>query len=283
MASPITGATRLAAIIGSPVRHSLSPAIHNAAFEASGHDWRFVAFEVADGGGPGAIDAMRRLGIAGLCVTMPHKSDVAAVVDELDPAARALQSVNTVVLRDDGSTYGTSTDGAGFVDSVEAMDVDLTGRRVVVIGAGAAARSIVDAMGRAAIADLVVVNRTAAAAEAAAELAGLARVGTVDELADADLVVNTTSLGMAGTATANDVPVPVDLLRADLVVADIVYHPLETPLLAAARAVGARTVDGLGMLVHQAGRQQEHWTGVRPDPAVLRAAAERELANRSAT
>ena len=119
----ITGATRLAAVIGHPVQHSLSPALHNAAFDAAGLDWRFVAFDVVPGGATDAIAAMRALGIGGFAVTMPHKADVAAAVDEVDAAAAALRSVNTVVLRDDGSTFGASTDGQGFVDSVRAGDV----------------------------------------------------------------------------------------------------------------------------------------------------------------
>ena len=132
----ITATTRTVGVIGSPVRHSLSPALHNAAFAASGLDWRMLAFEVAPGQGAAAVAAMRALGIGGLAVTMPHKADVADAVDELDPAARALRSVNTVVLRDDGTTVGASTDGAGFVDSLTAAGYLVAGRRVVVVGAG---------------------------------------------------------------------------------------------------------------------------------------------------
>lgn len=276
--APISGATRLAAVIGSPVRHSLSPAMHNAAFEAAGVDWRFVAFEVPPGRAADAVVAMRTLGIGGFAVTMPHKADVAAAVDEVDAAAAAVRSVNTVVLRDDGSTLGASTDGAGLVEWVTVSGVELGGARVVVVGAGAAGRSIVDALGRAGVADVAVVNRSAAAAVAAAELSPVARVGTLDDLATATLLVNTTSVGM-GT---DDSPVAPGRLRPDLAVADIVYHPLDTALLRAARAVGAATIDGLGMLVHQAVLQQQLWTGVRPDAAVLRAAAEAELAARTA-
>ena len=105
-------------MIGSPVRHSLSPTLHNAAFAAAGLDWVMLAFEVAPGSGAAAVDAMRTLGIGGLSVTMPHKADVAAAVDVVDPAAAALGSVNTVVLRADGTTFGASTDGAGFVASL---------------------------------------------------------------------------------------------------------------------------------------------------------------------
>jgi shikimate dehydrogenase len=274
----ITGATRLAAVIGSPVRHSLSPVLHNTAFDSAGLDWRMVAFEVAPGDGAAAVAAMRALGIGGLAVTTPHKADVAAAVDEVDPAAHALRSVNTVVLRDDGSTLGASTDGAGFVDSLRADGVDVERARVVVLGAGGAARAIVDALGRAGAVEIVIVNRNPEHAAEAASLTPVARVGAPDDIAAADVLVNATTVGMGSDQS----PVDAGHLRADLVVADIVYHPLDTALLRAARAAGAHAVDGLGMLVHQAVRQQELWTGVSPDPVVLRAAAEAELASRLA-
>jgi shikimate dehydrogenase len=275
---PITGATRLAAVIGSPVRHSLSPALHNAVFEATGLDWRFVAFDVASGEAGQAVAAMKSLGIGGYAVTMPHKADVAATVDEVDPAAAALGSVNTVALRSDGSTFGASTDGAGFVESIRSSGLDPADIRVVVLGAGGAARSIIDALGRAGVADIAVVNRTGSSAERAAELASVARVGAEHDIEGADLLVNATSLGM-GT---DDLPVSTDLLRPYLAVADIVYHPIRTALLRAAGGAGATTIDGLGMLVHQAVLQQQLWTGQRPDAALMRAAAEAELAARSA-
>jgi shikimate dehydrogenase len=275
----ITGTTRLAAVIGSPVRHSLSPALHNAAFDAAGLDWRMVAFEVAPGDGAAAVAAMRTLAIGGLAVTTPHKADVAAAVDEVDPAASTLRSVNTVVLRDDGSTLGASTDGAGFVDSLRAEGVDVERARVVVLGAGGAARSIVDALSRAGVVEIVIVNRDQERAADAASLAAVARVGALDDIAAADVLVNATSVGMGN----DESPVDPGHLRDGLVVADIVYHPLDTALLRAARAAGAHAVDGLGMLVHQAVRQQELWTGVCPDPAALRTAAVAELSARLAS
>jgi shikimate dehydrogenase len=277
VSSVITGATRLAAVIGSPVRHSLSPALHNAVFEAMGLDWRFVAFEVSAGRAAEAITAMDVLGIGGYAVTMPHKADAARAVDEIDPAARALGSVNTVVLRPDGSTFGASTDGQGFVEAVLSSGRMLAGARVVVLGAGGAARSIVDALGRSGVADIAIVNRTRSAAEAAAELCPVARVGAPGDVEGASLLVNATSVGMG----LDELPIDPALLRPDLAVADIVYHPLDTALLRAAAVAGAATIDGLGMLVHQAVLQQQLWTGLRPDPALMRAAAEAELAARS--
>ncbi|MGA1438768.1 MAG: shikimate dehydrogenase [Ilumatobacteraceae bacterium] len=278
---PITGATRVAAVIGAPVRHSLSPALHNAAFAAGGLDWRFGAFEVAPGRGSEAVAAMRVLGIDGFAVTMPHKADVAASGDEGDVAARALRSVNTVVLREDGSTFGASTDGQGFVDSLLAAGLEMAGTRFAIIGAGGAARAIVDALGRAEVAEVVVVNRSAARIPDVVALAPMARPGTLDDVEAAEVVVNTTSVGMAGGGPSGEVPLDVARLHAGHTVVDIVYHPRRTALLTAAERVGADTIDGLGMLVHQAVRQQQLWTGIRPDPAVLWEAAEAELAGRA--
>jgi shikimate dehydrogenase len=271
-----TGATQLTAVIGSPVRHSLSPTLHNAAFAAEGLDWLMLAFEVARGSGAAAVEAMRTLGVRGLAVTMPHKTDVAAAVDVVDPAAASLGSVNTVVLRTDGTTFGASTDGAGFVASLSAHGIDPAGARITLLGAGAAARALIDALGRAGVADLAIVNRTAEHARQAAELATQARTGDVDDIRRADIVVNATPIGM-GT---DELPCDPALFGPHQIVADLVYHPLDTALLRAARDAGALALDGLGMLVHQAVLQHELWTGDRPDPAVMRAATEGELARR---
>ena len=176
----------------------------------------------------------------------------------------------------DGRLVGYSTDGDGFVDWLGACGVLVAGAEVVVIGAGGAARSVVDALGRAGAAGIAVVNRTASRALEAARLAAVGRVGTAADIGAAAIVVNATSVGM-GT---DELPLDPDRLRPGQVVADLVYHPLDTALLRAARGAGCTTVDGLGMLVHQAVRQQVLWTGVRPDPAVMRAAAESELARR---
>jgi len=268
--------TRVAGVIGWPVQHSLSPALHNAAFAAAGLDWVYGTFEVAPARATAALEALRVLGLGGLSVTTPHKEDVAAAVDDLSPAAHALRSVNTVVV-DGDRLVGHSTDGDGFVASLAAAAVDVTDLTVAVLGAGAAARSIVDALGRAGASSIAVVNRTAARAEEAAALAAAAHVGTSDDVTSADVVVNATAVGM-GT---DELPLDVAVLRSGQVVADVVYHPLDTALLRAATLAGCRTVDGLGMLVHQAVLQQVLWTGIRPDPAVLRAAAVAELTRRN--
>lgn len=274
----ISGRTRVAAVIGSPVQHSLSPALHNAAFQQLGLDWVYVAHEVAPGRAADALAAMRLFGIGGLSVTMPHKEDVAAGVDRLDPAAAALRSVNTVVPAGDGALVGYSTDGAGFVASLAAAGVVVAGSTVCLLGAGGAARAIADALARAGAAQVAVVNRTLERAESTAALAGaVGVVGTPTEVRAASIVVNATSVGMGDGA----LPCDPMLLHSGQWVADIVYHPRDTALLQAARAAGARTVDGLGMLVHQAALQQQLWHGLHPDVAVMADAAERELAART--
>lgn len=273
----------IAGVIGSPVGHSLSPAIHNAAFRAARLDWAYAAFEVPAGQAVAALDAMRTLGLGGLSVTTPHKVDVSTNVDELAPAAAALMSVNTVVRSDDGRLIGHSTDGDGFVDSLSAAGIDVAQAVVAVIGAGAAARSVIDALGRAGAASIAVVNRSAERAASAASLADVATVGSVDDIADAAIVVNATSLGMGAVGDDDaDLPFDTGVLGAGQVVADLVYHPLTTPLLRRAGAAGCVVVDGLGMLIHQAVLQQQLWTGRRPDPAVMRIAAMDELARRRA-
>jgi len=276
----IRASTRVAGVIGDPVRHSLSPVIHNAAFRALDLDWVYLAFPVPAGEGAAAVAAMRTFGLDGLNVTMPHKADVIPGLDRLSPAAEALRSVNTIH-RLGPDLVGESTDGIGFVDAlVRDEGFDPVGRRVVVFGAGGAARSIVLALGSAGVADIAVVNRTASRAEQAAALApeGVGRVGSEDDVDQADLVVNATSVGMAGTPEADAVLLDVRRLRPHQVVADLVYHPIRTPLLVAARERGAVAVTGLGMLIHQAAHAFRLWTGEDPPLEVMSAAALAALA-----
>lgn len=267
----ISARTRVAAVIGSPVAHSRSPRIHNAAFAAAGLDWTFAAFEVAPGDAARALDGMRALGLAGLSVTMPHKDAVADAVDERSDDAARLGAVNCVVPVGGGRLRGESTDGLGFVRSLADADFDPAGARCCVLGGGGAARAVVLALARAGAGTVTVVNRTAARAQAAAALAaGVGRVAAdVSEAGDHELVVNATSVGMR----SHEVPLDPSVLGAGQVVADLVYEPLETPLLAAARAAGCRTVDGLGMLVHQAALAFELWTGEAAPIEAMRAAA----------
>jgi len=263
----LTGATRLAGVIGDPVRHSLSPILHNAAFRACGLDWAYLAFEVAAGSGGAAVAAMRTLDLGGLSVTMPHKGDVAAAVDRLSPVARRLGAVNCVHWEGD-DLVGENTDGAGFLRSLaEDAGFEPKGRRCLVVGAGGAARAVVLALRDAGAQDIVVVNRSAQRAGEAAALAGpVGRVAGPDAagaaIGQADLIVNATPIGMEGhTSQGNRLPLDPGLIRPGRIVADLVYHPLRTLLLEAADSRGAVTVSGVGMLLHQAGLAFEHWTG----------------------
>lgn len=262
-------------MIGDPVRHSRSPAIHNAAFDALGLDWVYVALETPEGSAPAAVDAMRATGIRGLSVTMPHKAAVIASLDELTPTAERLGSVNCISRRGD-RLIGDSTDGPGFVAGLHAdFGLDPAGMRCVVLGAGGAARAVVLALADAGAASVGVVNRTTARGEAAAALAG-ARGASVppEAVATAELVVNATSIGMEGTGGAAGSPVDAALLGSGQVVAELIYHPERTALMDAAAAAGARTSNGISMLVHQAAIAFETWTG-EPAPLAVMAAAAR--------
>lgn len=284
----ISGRTRVAGVIGDPVRHSLSPVIHNAAFRALDLDWVYVALPVVAGGGADAVAAMRTLGIDGLNVTMPHKSDVARAVDRRSPTAEALGSVNTIHRLGD-ALVGESTDGEGFVTSLRLdAGLDPAGKRFLVVGAGGAARAVVHALGDAGAASVVVAARRAEMAERAASLAGggVGRVGSTDEAGDVDVVVNATPVGMGvvvpfdeRTPAPDVLPVDPARLAPGQLVADLIYDPAVTPLVAAARERGVAAVNGVGMLIHQAAIAFRLWTGEEPPLEVMSAGALAALAH----
>lgn len=274
--------TRTAAVIGHPVAHSLSPVIHNAAFAACEVDWVYLAFDVAPGGGAAAVEAMRTLHLGGLSVTMPHKAEVAGAVDRCTPAARCLGAVNCVAW-EQGELVGHNTDGDGFVDSLlPSLTRPLSDLRCLVLGAGGAARAVIVALAGAGAAEVAVCNRTPRRAETAAALAGA--VGSLvapPAARDYDVIVNATSLGMAGTSGSGMSPLDTAHLHEDQIVVDLVYNPLRTPLLSGAAARGATTLDGVGMLVHQAARQFTLWTGLDAPIAAMEAAARNGVAERT--
>ena len=263
--------SRVAAVIGDPVGHSRSPAVHNAAFAETGLDWIFTTFEVAAGGGVDALEAMRVLDLAGLSVTMPLKAEVAIAADEADDEVLALKAANCIVPLGNGRLRAVNTDADGFVAALEA-DAGITpeGRRVLLIGGGGAARAVAFGLAAAGAAEVGVVNRTAAAAAVTAGLAGAAgRVGDLDDIARADLVVNATSVGMGFDRS---MPCDPALIRPGQIVVDLIYEPLLTAWLAALRAQGVQAHNGLSMLVFQAAAAFELWTG-RPAPVdVMRGA-----------
>jgi len=284
----LTGHTRAAGVIGSPIRHSLSPAIFNAAFAAAGLDWAYLAFEVPEGAAGLAMAGVRALGLEGLSVTMPHKAAVIEGLDALSKDADALGAVNCISRRG-VLLHGDNTDGAGLLDALRLDEgIEVAGSRCAVVGAGGAGRAVARALGQAGAASIAVINRSPAPAELAVEVAGsTARVGTADDLETADLVVNATPLGMGVVvSTAGEPePLPFDVARLGTgqVVIDLVYHPAVTPLLAAARDQGLRTVNGLGMLIHQAAHAFRLWTSEDPPLEAMSAAAVAGLGHRDRT
>lgn len=272
----ITGTTQLAAVIGDPVRHSLSPVLHNAAFQAAQCDWAYVALPVHLNNVGAAIEGVRALGIGGLSVTMPHKAAVIAHLDRLDPVASELQAVNCIAW-DNGDLVGYNTDGAGFLAGFERdFGITVVNKCCVVIGAGGAARAVIQALGQAGAASVIVVNRTIATAEQAVELAGgVGVVGTSTDIADAEIVINATSVGMMPNVDAT--PLPLEVLQPHQLVADLIYHPVETKLMTVAQAKGCQVANGLSMLIGQAGVAFEHWTKVPAPIAAMEHAAKQHL------
>ena len=272
--------TTRAFVIGHPIAHSRSPLIHGTWLKEHGIDGSYGAIDVAPEALPAFFDRLRTGEFAGGNVTIPHKETVFALCDTVDPLARRIGAVNTLVV-EDGAVHGTNTDYLGFLGNLDAGAPGWSEglANALVLGAGGAARAIIVAL-RSRDIPVTLLNRTRATAERLAEELGpgvVARsLDTINEAAaDAGLVVNTTSVGMHGTRFEG---FHLDRLPAGALVTDIVYTPLETPLLADARARGLRTVDGLGMLLHQAVPGFEAWFGVRPEvtPA-LRASVEATL------
>jgi shikimate dehydrogenase len=258
-----SGTTTLVGVIGDPVRHSRSPAIHNAAFAHLGMDWAYVAFPVAAGAATAAVRGAHALGVRGLSVTMPHKQQAAELADRRSPEVELLGAANTLVLDASGAS-AHSTDGAGFLaDLRRGLGFEPAGATCAVLGAGGAARSVVLALARAGASSVLVCNRSAERGRSAAALAGAAgALVAPEDLAAAALVVNATPVGMAGAAEGEQLPPGLlGALHAGQAVYDLVYHPLETPLMVAAGRRGARVRGGLGMLVHQAAEQFRLFTG----------------------
>ncbi len=266
----------LVGVVGRPIDHSLSPLLHTAAFEALSVPWTSLAFEVGPGGGASVVEAMRTLGLKGLSVTMPLKEEVALAVDRLEGPAAHLRSVNCLV-RDGDEIVGLSTDGDGLLAALDcSFGFTPASSRVVIVGGGGAARSVAAALGAAGALEVAVVTRTETQAAQVAVVAGACgRVGDPTDAALADLVIETTPVGMAGTAAGDAVPlVDPGLLHAGQIAVDLVYQPRRTAWVEHASAQGATTMGGLGMLVHQAALQITRWTGREAPVEAMWAAVE---------
>ena len=271
----------IAAVIGSPISHSLSPAIHNAAFAASRRDGEYVAVECGISDVESTMQNLQSAGLLGLSVTMPLKEAVIDFLDFVSPDADFLNAVNCISFGPSGS-IGHNTDGDGCCDAlIEQGGARLRGATAVLLGAGGTARSIALALVRRG-AHVVVVNRTQSnAVGLVGSFAGFGdevsiSVGDQSSIASASILINATSVGM----NSSDLPIDPIHLHSQLTVLDAVYSPLETSILVAARETGATVVDGLWMLIHQARHQQKLWFGEFSDASVMRLAAERELSAR---
>ncbi|MEM2914534.1 MAG: shikimate dehydrogenase [Candidatus Bathyarchaeia archaeon] len=284
----ISGKTRVYGVIGDPIEHSLSPCFQNAAFRHYELDSVYVAFRVKKEDLKEAIQGVRSLGICGLNVTMPHKVDVIPYLDGLDETAEKIGSVNTIANKNK-RLIGYTTDGSGAVQSLIYRGINPSGKKIVVLGAGGASRSVSLALAEHAK-ELIILNRTLVKAERLArELSNetnaivkakeMNQKNARQELIDADILINATSLGMY--PHEDMMPVDSSLLRAGLVVFDLVYEPLETRLLLEAKRKGAMTIDGLTMLVFQGAISFEIWTGKKAPLEVMMKAAVDEITSRT--
>jgi shikimate dehydrogenase len=276
----ISGKTLVCAVIGDPIEHSLSPAIQNAAFDALGLDFVYTAFKVKPSEVANAIAGVRAFGIVGLNVTMPHKETVIAHLDKIDETAKFLNSVNTIQNKN-GKLYGYSTDGIGAFKALKENGVDPHGKRVLMLGAGAAARAIAYTLIQETD-ELVVLNRTVSEAKELAEtlkrrfgkkvVADSIKPDIIKEhMCDSQILLNTTSVGMKPNLSQS--LIAPSILKSELIVMDVVYNPVETKLAVDAKAAGAKVISGIEMLIYQGAASFEIWTGKQAPVQVMRKAA----------
>ncbi len=259
----------LAGVIGNPIGHSKSPKVHGHWLRRYGIRGQYLPLHVTDQDLEQVIRALPKMGFVGANVTIPHKTSTLQIADQLTDRAILIGAANTLIFREDGKIYADNTDGYGFIANLKqgAPHWNPKSGPAAVLGAGGAARAIIVALADAGVPEILLSNRTRPKAEALRAEFGT-RINVVDwvqagnMLEDATTVVNTTSLGMTGQP---ELRVPLDGLRPDAVVTDIVYSPLRTQFLAQAEAMGCTVVDGLGMLLHQAVPGFERWFGLRPE------------------
>ena len=279
-AKEISARTRLLAILGHPVGHSLSPRIHNAALRSQGVDAVYLAFDVTPDELSQAIQGIRAMRVMGANITVPHKEQAATLVDTLDPLAARVGAINTIV-NQDGRLTGYNTDVMGFSAALASVRPDLQDARCLVVGAGGAARAVVAALAQQRAKTITVANRTESrsiqlcedaeqwgdsecVARPIADLTALVR--------DADILVNASSIGMA--ETIKESPIPVDILTGHHLVVDLVYGPRPTTLVTGAVSHGAVAIDGLEMLLRQAAESYKLWTGRTAPIQIMRASIE---------
>ena len=275
----ISGNTKICGVIGDPIEHTMSPAMHNAAFREKGIDFLYVPFRVRKEELEKAIEGMRALNIKGLNVTIPHKVAVIPFLDELDPVAEKIDAVNTIV-NEDGVLKGYNTDATGFLQALLENGIEPEGKNVLVLGAGGASRAISLILADRG-AHLTILNRlqeldwAEELADRISQIFGretkamvLNRENLIKTLEKTDILVNATSVGM--TPDIHQTPVDSDLLKPELTVFDIVYNPIKTRLLREAESAGSRTISGVEMLVWQGALAFEKWTGLKAPVDLMR-------------
>jgi len=266
----ITGKTRVAALFGYPVEHTLSPVMQNAAFDHLGLDCCYLPFSVPPASLQQAVESIRALSLLGANLTIPHKEAVIPFLDALDEEAAAIGAVNTIANRE-GKLTGYNTDGKGFMRSLEELEVRAAGKKVLIIGAGGSSRAIGYYLSREAKL-LTLYNRSREKAEALAadfsSTGGKATVATdLRDLGGFDIIVNATPLGLK---ECDAMPLDPDTLEPTVIICDLIYH--KTPLLSQAEAKGCKTVGGAGMLLWQGALAFELWTGKPPPLEIMRSA-----------
>ncbi|WP_420641304.1 shikimate dehydrogenase [Candidatus Leptofilum sp.] len=284
MTSRINGKTQLIGLIGWPVSHSFSPAMHNAAAEALGLNWAYVPLPVPPDGVATAVSGLAALGFRGVNVTVPHKQAVMPLLDELEPGAQAIGAVNTIVVEENGRLTGHNTDWSGFLADLQAHNVPVAQRDCLLLGAGGSARAVAYGLAKSGARVIILARRIAQANKLAADLGPylpnglltslpLAHLPEIATSTATPLIINSTPLGM--TPNEQTTPWPDDLpFPINAVVYDLVYNPRRTRLMQQAEAAGCYAPNGLGMLIQQGAKAFTLWTGQQPDTAVMRQAIE---------
>lgn len=279
---PNNGKTQLIGLIGWPVSHSFSPAMHNAAAQALGLNWVYVPLPVPPDKLATAVSSLSALGFRGVNVTVPHKQTVIPLLDELKPGAQAIGAVNTIMVGADGRLTGRNTDWSGFLADLQAHDVPVAGRDCLILGAGGSARAVAYGLAtararvhllarRVAQAEGLIVDLRPSLPQAAFTSQSFTQLADVAAKLTAPLIVNCTPLGMTPNEACS--PWPTDVLfPSDATVYDLVYNPRRTRLMQQAEAAGCQAINGLGMLVQQGAKAFALWTGQEPDTAVMQQA-----------
>lgn len=267
--------TVLYGVIGDPIRHSKSPIMMNRAFRETSLNGVYMAFHVEPDKLSHFVDGIRAMGIRGVNVTIPHKLDIMKYMDDIDPSAKVIGAVNTIV-NHNGRLIGYNTDGIGYVRSLkEEVEPDLSGKRIVVIGAGGASRGIVFALTSEQPASIVIANRSIERAEelvssfgGLTDMHAVANDGLQEACRDADIVINTTSVGMHPNTEAS--PIDASWLKQGAIASDLIYNPLRTKFLQDAERNGCRIHGGLGMFIYQGAYAFEYWTGQSAPVSAMR-------------